>query len=50
MLLLTDQCLSQYDSDRPHRARVVREFMKAEAIETLLWLVMLPEMIPIEHL
>lgn len=38
------------DNARPHRARVVTDLLRQEAIDTLQWPAMSPDMNPIEHL
>ena len=37
------------DNARPHRARIVNQYKQQEAIDTIPWLAMLPDMNPIEH-
>ena len=37
------------DNARPHRARIVQHFLQQEAVETIPWPVMSPDMNPIEH-
>lgn len=46
---LADRPMFQDDNARPHRARVVRDFIETEAIDTLPWPAMSPDMNPIEH-
>jgi transposase len=37
------------DNARPHRGRIVKYYLRHEAIETLPWPAMSPDMNPIEH-
>ena len=37
------------DNARPHRARVVQDYLQQEAIQRLPWPAMSPDMNPIEH-
>ena len=37
------------DNANPHRARIVQDYLTVEAIETLPWPAMSPDMNPIEH-
>jgi len=39
-----------HDNARPHTARVTRQFLQRNGIETLQWPAMSPDMNPIEHL
>jgi transposase len=34
---------------RPHRARIVQHFLQQEAVQTITWPAMSPDMNPIEH-
>ena len=36
-------------ADRPHRARIVQHFLQQEAVQTIPWPAMSPDMNPIEH-
>ncbi|XP_061191699.1 uncharacterized protein LOC133199913 [Saccostrea echinata] len=38
------------DNARPHRARIVKDYLSHESIETMTWPTMSPDMNPIEHL
>lgn len=46
---LADRPVFQDDNARPHRARIVRDFIEAESIETFPWPSMSPDMNLIEH-
>ena len=46
---LADRPIFMDDNARPHRARLVRAFLQQEAIDTLEWPVISPDMNPIEH-
>ena len=37
------------DNARPHRARIVRQFLQQEAVQTIPWPAMSPDMNPLEH-
>ena len=37
------------DNARPHRARIVHHFLQQEAVQTIPWPAMSPDMNPIEH-
>jgi hypothetical protein len=37
------------DNARPHRARIVQHFLQQEAVQTMPWPAMSPDMNPIEH-
>ena len=37
------------DNARPHRAQIVQHFLQQEAVQTIPWPAMSPEMNPIEH-
>ena len=37
------------DNARPHRARIVQHFLQQEAVQTIPWPVISPDMNPIEH-
>jgi hypothetical protein len=37
------------DNARPHRARIVQHFLQQEAVQTIPWPAMSPDMNPIEH-
>ena len=37
------------DNARPHRARIVQYFLQQEAVQTIPWPAMSPDMNPIEH-
>jgi hypothetical protein len=47
---LADRPILMDDNARPHRARIVHDYLQQEAIETLPWPAMSPDMNPIEHL
>jgi transposase len=38
------------DNASPHRARIVQHFLQQEAVQTIPWPAMSPDMNPIEHL
>ena len=46
---LADGPLFMDDDARPHRARIVRQLVEQESIETLTWPAMLPNMNPIKY-
>ena len=46
---LADRPMLMYDNARPHRARIVKHFSQQEAVQTIPWLAMSPDMNPIEH-
>ena len=37
------------DNARPHRARIIQHFLQQEAVQTIAWPAMSPDMNPIEH-
>jgi transposase len=37
------------DNARPHRAQIVQHFLQQEAVQTIPWPAMSPDMNPIEH-
>ena len=37
------------DNARPHRAQIVQHFLQQEAVQTIQWPAMSPDMNPIEH-
>jgi transposase len=37
------------DNARPHRARILQQFLQQEAVQTIPWPAMSPDMNPIEH-
>jgi len=47
---LADRPIFMDDNARPHRARIVADFIQQEAIETFPWPAMSPDMNPIKHL
>ena len=38
------------DNARPHRARIVSDYLRQESIDSIPWPAMSPDMNPIEHL
>ena len=48
-LALRDRPLFMDDNARPHRARIVQHFLQKEAVQTIPWPAMSPDMNPIEH-
>ena len=46
---LTDRPMFMDDNARPHRARIVQHFLQQEAVQTIPWHAMSPDMNPIEH-
>lgn len=46
---LADRPVFQDDNARPHRARIIGEYLHAESIDTIEWPAMSPDMSPIEH-
>ena len=46
---LADRPMFMYDNARPHITRIVQHFLQQEAIQTVLWPAMSPDMNPIEH-
>ena len=46
---LTDRPMFMDDNARPHRARIVQHFLQLEAVQTIPWPAMSPDMNPIEH-
>jgi transposase len=46
---LADRPMFMDDNARPHRARIVRQFLQQEAVQTIPWPAMSPDMNPIEH-
>ena len=46
---LADRPMSMDDNAKPHRARIVQHFLQQEAVQTIPWPAMSPDMNPIEH-
>ena len=46
---LADRPIFMDDNSRPHRARIVQYFLQQEAVQTIPWPAMSPDMIPIEY-
>ena len=46
---LADRPMFMDDNARPHRARIVQPFIQQEAVQTIPWPAMSPDMNPIEH-
>ena len=46
---LADRPMFMDDNSRPHRARIVQYFLQQEAVQTIPWPAMSPDMNPIEH-
>ena len=46
---LADRPMFMDDNARPHRARIVQYFLQQEAVQTIPWPAMSPDMNPIEH-
>jgi transposase len=46
---LADRPMFMDDNARPHRARIVQHFLQQEAVQTIPWPAMSPDMYPIEH-
>ena len=46
---LADKPMFMNDNARPHRARIVQHFLQQEAVQTIPWPAMSPDMNPIEH-
>ncbi len=46
---LTDRPMFMDDNARPHRARIVQHFLQQEAVQTIPWPAVSPDMNPIEH-
>jgi transposase len=46
---LADSPMFMDDHARPHRARIVQHFLQQEAVQTIPWPAMSPDMNPIEH-
>jgi hypothetical protein len=46
---LADRPMFMDDNARPHRARIVQHFLQQEAVQTIPWPAMSPDMNPIEH-
>jgi transposase len=46
---LTDRPMFMDHNARPHRARIVQHFLQQEAVQTIPWPAMSPDMNPIEH-
>ena len=46
---LADRPMFMNDNARPHRARIVQHFLQQEAVQTIPWPAMSPDMNPIEH-
>jgi transposase len=46
---LADRPMFMDDNARPHRARIVQHFLQQEAVQTIPWPAMSPDMMPIEH-
>ena len=46
---LADRPMFMDDNARPHRARIVQHFLQQEAVQTIPWPAMSPDMKPMEH-
>ena len=46
---LADRPMCMDDNARPHKARIVQHFLQQEAVQTISWPAMSPDMNPIEH-
>jgi transposase len=46
---LADRPMFMDDNARSHRARIVQHFLQQEAVQTIPWPAMSPDMNPIEH-
>ena len=46
---LADRLMFMGDNARSHRARIVQHFLTQEAVQTITWPAMSPDMNPIEH-
>jgi hypothetical protein len=46
---LADRPMFMDDNTRPHRARIAQHFLQQEAVQTIPWPAMSPDMNPIEH-
>jgi transposase len=46
---LADRPMFMDDNARPHRAQIVQHFLQQEAVQTIPWPTMSPDMNPIEH-
>jgi hypothetical protein len=46
---LADRPMFMDDNARPHTARIVQQFLEQEAVQTIPWPAMSPDMNPIEH-
>ena len=46
---LADRPMCMDDNARPHRAQIVQHFLQQEAVQTIPWPAMSPDMNPIEH-
>ena len=46
---LADRPMFMDDNARPHRARIVQHCLQQEAVQTIPWPAMSPDMNPIEH-
>jgi hypothetical protein len=46
---LADRPMFMDDNDRPHRARIVQYFLQQDAVQTIPWPAMSPDMNPIKH-
>jgi transposase len=46
---LADRSMFMDDNARPHGARIVKHFLQQEAVQTIPWPAMSPDMNPIEH-
>jgi transposase len=46
---LADRPMFMDDNARPHRTRIVQHFLQQEAVQTIPWPAMSPDMNPIEH-
>jgi hypothetical protein len=46
---LADRPMFMDDNARPHRSRIVQHFLQQEAVQTIPWPAMSPDMNPIEH-
>jgi transposase len=46
---LADRPMFMDDNARPHKARIVQHLLQQEAVQTIPWPAMSPDMNPIEH-
>jgi hypothetical protein len=46
---LADRPMFMDDNARPHRSRIIQHFLQQEAVQTITWPAMSPDMNPIEH-